>query len=201
MRGTPELHPVDRFRISRALAAWLAPAIMAAVASLASEPAQANDPAPLTTVGAVDLARYAGRWYELANYPNRFQRVCVRDTTAEYSLLADGRVRVVNRCRTADGVSEVDGVARRIGDGTDRLEVSFLPAALRWLPVGWGNYWVIGLAPDYRYAVIGEPSREYLWVLSRTPTLAADDWRAIEALLRERGYDPAKLVATPQDGR
>ena len=201
MRGTPELHPVDRSRISRALAAWLAPAIMVAVASLASEPAQANDPAPLTTVGAVDLARYAGRWYELANYPNRFQRVCVRDTTAEYSLLADGRVRVVNRCRTADGVSEVDGVARRIGDGTDRLEVSFLPAALRWLPVGWGNYWVIGLAPDYRYAVIGEPSREYLWVLSRTPTLAADDWRAIEALLRERGYDPAKLVATPQDGR
>jgi apolipoprotein D and lipocalin family protein len=76
--------------------------------------------------------------------------------------------------------------------------VSFLPAFLRWLPIGWGNYWVIGLAPDYRYAVVGEPSREYLWILSRTPALAEQDRKTIDELLRTQGYDPAKLVATPQ---
>ena len=72
---------------------------------------------------------------------------------------------------------------------------------MRWLPIGWGDYWVIGLAPDYRYAVVGEPSRKYLWVLARTPTLSAEDRRAIDTLLRERGYDPALLVATAQDPR
>ena len=95
-------------------------------------------------------------------------------------------LKVINRCSTARGVSTVDGIARRVGDRTDKLEVSFLPAALRWLPIGWGDYWVIGLAPDYRYAVVGEPSREYLWILSRTPTLATDDRRSIDAMLRER---------------
>jgi apolipoprotein D and lipocalin family protein len=164
--------------------------------------AQAQDgAAPLATVGQVDVARYVGLWYEIANYPNRFQRVCTGNTTAEYSLRDDGKLRVVNRCSTVSGVSDVEGIARRVGSATDRLKVSFLPAALRWLPIGWGDYWVIGLAPDYRYAVVGEPSREYLWILSRTPTLAADDRRAIDALLRELGYDPAKLVATPQDVR
>jgi len=164
--------------------------------------AQAQDgAAPLATVGQVDVARYVGQWYEIANYPNRFQGLCTGNTTAEYSLRDDGALRVVNRCSTASGVSAVEGIARRVGSASDKLEVSFLPAVLRWLPIGWGDYWVIGLAPDYRYAVVGEPSREYLWILSRTPTLSADDRRAIDALLRERGYDPAKLVSTPQDVR
>jgi len=157
--------------------------------------------APLTTVGSVDMARYAGRWYEIANYPNRFQRMCAGNTTAEYAPRDDGTLKVINRCSTASGVSEVEGVARRVGDATDKLQVSFLPAFLRWLPIGWGNYWVIGLAPDYRYAVVGEPSREYLWILSRTPALAEQDRKMIDELLRAQGYDPAKLVATPQGAR
>jgi apolipoprotein D and lipocalin family protein len=157
--------------------------------------------APLTTVGSVDMARYAGRWYEIANYPNRFQRMCAGNTTAEYAPRDDGTLKVINRCSTASGVSEVEGVARRVGDATDKLQVSFLPAFLRWLPIGWGNYWVIGLAPDYRYAVVGEPSREYLWILARTPALAEQDRKAIDELLRAHGYDPTKLVATPQGAR
>ena len=175
--------------------AFLALAFGAVAASFAREATS------LTTVGSVDTARYAGHWYEIANYPNRFQRMCAGNTTAEYAPRDDGTLKVINRCSTASGVSEVEGVARRVGDATDKLQVSFLPAFLRWLPIGWGNYWVIGLAPDYRYAVVGEPSRKYLWVLSRTPTLSAEDRRAIDALLRERGYDPALLVATAQDPR
>ena len=154
---------------------------------------------PLETVGTVDLTRYAGEWFEIAKYPNRFQRQCIADTTATYRLLGDGNVGVVNRCRTARGMDEADGIARPLEGRTDRLEVSFLPAALRWLPVGWGNYWIIELAPDYRYAVVGEPSRDYLWVLARTRTLSAEDRRAIEARLPAHGYDPKRLVDSPQE--
>jgi apolipoprotein D and lipocalin family protein len=180
-------------------ASRLSLAIAAAMAATVSN-ASAAEP-PLATVGSIDLARYAGLWYEIANFPNRFQKICVRNTTAEYTVQDDGNVRVVNRCATASGTSSVDGLARRVDGSTDKLEVSFLPAVLRWLPIGWGDYWVIGLAPDYRYAVVGEPSRKYLWVLSRTSTLSAEDRGAIDALLRERGYDPARLVVTAQDPR
>ena len=166
---------------------------------LAIATASAAGSEPLATVGSIDLSRYAGRWYEVAKYPNRFQDECVGQATATYALRDDGKVAVVNQCRTRDGFDQVDGVARRVGDRTDRLEVSFLPAALRWLPVGWGDYWVIELAPDYRYAVVGEPSRKYLWVLSRTPTLPADDRRAIHARLPAHGYDPARLVESPPE--
>lgn len=152
---------------------------------------------PLATVGSVDLARYAGQWHEVAKFPNRFQQQCIGDTTATYALRDDGKVSVVNRCRTRDGHEEVSGVARPVDGRTDRLQVSFLPAALRWLPIGWGDYWVIELAPDYRYAVVGEPSRQYLWVLSRTPALAPEDRLAIEARLPAHGYDPARLVDSP----
>ena len=152
---------------------------------------------PLATVGSVDQARYAGQWHEVAKFPNRFQQQCIGDTTATYALRDDGKVSVVNRCRTRDGHEEVSGVARPVDGRTDRLQVSFLPAALRWLPIGWGDYWVIELAPDYRYAVVGEPSRQYLWVLSRTPALAPEDRLAIEARLPAHGYDPARLVDSP----
>jgi apolipoprotein D and lipocalin family protein len=154
---------------------------------------------PLATVGAVDLSRYAGQWFEVAKYPNRFQRQCIADTTATYRVLDDGNVGVVNRCRTVEGVDEANGLARRLDGRTDRLEVSFLPAALRWLPIGWGNYWIIELAPDYRYVVVGEPSREYLWVLARTRTLSTEDRRAIESRLPQHGYDPKRLVDSPQE--
>ena len=154
---------------------------------------------PLQSVGTVDLVRYAGRWYEIAKYPNRFQRQCIADTVATYAVRDDGSVDVVNRCRTEDGVDEASGLARPVDGRTDRLEVSFLPAVLRWLPLGWGAYWIIELAPDYRYAVIGEPGREYLWVLARTRTLAAEDRRAIEARLPAHGYDPARLVNSRQE--
>jgi apolipoprotein D and lipocalin family protein len=163
---------------------------------------QASEPvAPLATVGSVDTPRYLGRWYEIARYPNRFQRACVGDTTAEYAARGDGTIAVVNRCATATGLDETAGLARPVDGRSDRLQVSFLPAALRWLPLGWGNYWVIGLAPDYRYAVVGEPTREYLWILARTPTLAAEDRRSIDALLRAQGYDPSRLVDTVQGAR
>jgi apolipoprotein D and lipocalin family protein len=172
-------------------------ALLSALLIVLAASARAGE--PLATVGEVDLGRYAGRWYEVAKYPNRFQSQCVADTTATYRLLDDGTVGVVNRCRTANGFDEAHGVARRLGGRSDRLEVSFLPAVLRWLPIGWGDYWIIELAPDYRYVVVGEPSRKYLWILARSRALSQEDRRVIEARLAAHGYDPARLVESPQE--
>ena len=184
----------------------LVTASLLAVTALGS--AQATE--ALSTVPAVDLKRYQGRWYQIAYYPNVFQRQCVGNTTADYRLLMTGQVEVTNRCSTADGgVSQVIGAARLkppkffgvpVAKGTDsaKLEVRFAPSFLAWLNAVWAPYWVIQLPEDYRYAVVGEPSREFLWILSRTPTLAASDRAAIEARLVEQGYDVGKLKEEPQ---
>jgi apolipoprotein D and lipocalin family protein len=178
---------------------------MALLAALTAGPAWAADPQPLQSLPELKVPPYMGRWYQVALYPNSFQRQCVSDTTAEYSQLPDGTVEVGNRCRLADGrLDEAIGRARPTGQLVGdrlvpaRLEVSFLPAWLRWLPIGWGKYWVIQLADDGRYAVVGEPSRQYLWVLSRTQRLAPADESAIRSRLAEQGYDLQRLQPHPQ---
>jgi apolipoprotein D and lipocalin family protein len=156
---------------------------------------QAAEPAPLQSLPALDVAGYMGTWYQVALFPNWFQRQCVSDTSATYSSRPDGSVNVLNRCRLADGRwDEAQGLARPVGalaPGTlspARLEVSFLPSFLRWMPVGWGSYWVIQRPEDGRYAVISEPSRKYLWVLSRQPRLSAEDEVAIRTQLQAQGF-------------
>lgn len=157
--------------------------------------------APLESVPTLDVARYMGRWYEVANYPNRFQKDCARDTTAIYRQLDAEQIEVTNQC--VDAAGKQDGVVglARSADAPARLKVRFAPAWLSWLPWVWGDYWVIELADDYRYAVVGTPSRDYLWILSRTPTLAPADEQTILAQLPKHGYDAAKLVRTPQTAR
>jgi apolipoprotein D and lipocalin family protein len=155
------------------------------------------EPAPLATVPAVDLDRYTGRWYEIAKIPNRFQRQCVSDTSANYARNADGTIAVVNRCRTTDGrFDEAHAIARVADPRTNaKLQVSFF-SLLGWRPI-WGDYWVLALGPDYEYAVVGEPGRQYGWILARTPTLPAVTREAINNQLRARGYDPALFENSP----
>ena len=163
----------------------------------------------LTTIPALDVPRYMGTWYEIAKLPNWFQKKCARDTSAQYSLQPDGRVQVINRCRTDSGdLSEAIGAARQIGPATSpKLEVRFAPAWLSFLPAVWGNYWVIDLDDKYQLAAVGEPQREYLWVLSRTPQVEPQAYAALLARLSGKGFDVHKLertlqtpaVATPAD--
>jgi apolipoprotein D and lipocalin family protein len=162
-----------------------------ASASLATSGASA----PLRPIASLDLTRYMGRWYELARYPNRFQRQCTGAATADYTLLPAGSVRVVNRCPQGDAkVDEAVGEARRVGaEGSATLQVRFAPAWLSFLPQVWGNYWVVELDPAYRLAVVSEPRREYLWVLSREPDLPEAEWTALTARLQALGFDPARL--------
>ncbi len=180
--------------------------LLMSIATLALPPsaAFANEPTPppaLQSLPGLDVPAYMGTWYQVALFPNRFQRQCVSDTTATYRRRADGAVDVTNRCRRANGNwDEAAGLARPTGviEGhlltPARLEVSFLPAALRWLPVGWGRYWVIQLADDGRYAVVSEPTREYLWVLSRQPILTAADESAIRSKLLTQGFSDLRRL-------
>jgi apolipoprotein D and lipocalin family protein len=155
----------------------------------------AGVPAALQALPTLDVPPYMGIWYQVAWFPNRFQKQCVSDTSATYRQLPDGRIEVLNRCRKADGsFDEALGQARPVGTLTGtrlapaQLQVSFLPGWLRWLPVGWGRYWVIQLADDGHYAVISEPTREYLWVLSRRPELSPADETAIRSALARQGF-------------
>jgi len=149
-----------------------------------------GEPAPVQSAGTIDLARYAGKWYEIAAFPMFFQRQCVGDTTAEYTLRPDGEIAVRNRCRTESGFDEANGTAWAVeGAVNSQLKVSFF----------WpfrSDYWVIGLDPDYRWAVVGNPNRKYLWVLSRTPVLPKEHLdRALQAATKQ-GYDLAQLRYT-----
>ncbi|MFG6431769.1 lipocalin family protein [Roseateles sp. LYH14W] len=165
--------------------------LLAAAALGAAPPAVAESP-PLPTVASVDLARYAGAWYEIALLPNRFQKQCVADTQARYRL--DGeRVEVFNRCRMADGrVDDIKGHAKVVdGSGNAKLRVTFF-----W-PF-YGDYWVLALDPDYRQVLVGAPNRKYAWVLARTPQL---DDSALEALLDRAaalGFEKTSFKRTPQ---
>jgi len=155
--------------------------------------------APLPTQDWVDLARYAGRWYEIARLPNRFQDQCAGDVAATYTLRPDGRVTVLNECRRRDGqTARAEGVARRADDRgpASRLKVRFAPAWLSFLPFVWGDYWIVELDPGYRHAVVGDPSRKYLWVLSRSPEMDAATYESLAATAGRLGFDTPRLVRT-----
>jgi apolipoprotein D and lipocalin family protein len=155
---------------------------------------------PPATQDWVDLARYAGRWYEIARLPNRFQERCAGDVAATYTLRADGRVTVLNECRKSDGsIAHAEGVARRAEEAgpASRLKVRFAPAWLSFLPLVWGDYWILELDPDYRHALVGDPSRKYLWILSRTPELDDAEYASLVAAAARKGFDVGGLRRTP----
>lgn len=161
-----------------------------------------NRAAPVTPIPSLDVPRYMGTWYEIAKYPNRFQKQCAGYTTAHYSLEPDKTVQVVNRCRRADGTQdEAVATARQVGGPTaPTLKVRFAPAWLSFLPMVWGNYWVIDLDPDYQLAAVSEPGRDYLWILARTPTVSRQALGALLDRLERQGFDLSKLEMTKQAG-
>ncbi len=173
-------------------AAWL---IAPAVSSRANPhpPQPAVGAPPLAPVSRVDLNRYAGLWHEIARLPNRFQRQCARDSLALYTLRSDGGIAVLNQCFKRNGaVDQARGVARVIDPVSQaRLRVS-LVSFLGWRPF-WGDYWIIGLDPDYRWAIVGEPRRRFGWILSRSRSLDPISLERIEAILESNGYTPSQF--------
>lgn len=148
----------------------------------------------LQTVLYVDLSKYAGKWYEIASYPQRFQKGC-HCTTAEYTLSEKGYVIVENRCNK-DSVtgkqSYIKGKAFVVeNSGNAKLKVQFF----------WpfrAKYWIIDLASDYSYAVVSHPNRKYLWILSRSSKMEDSVYQQIISRLKAKGFDLSKLQKTEQ---
>lgn len=150
---------------------------------------------PVSSVPEMDISRYAGQWYEIAHLPMSFQDKCAGDITAAYTLREDELIGVRNACRTADGETSVaEGVARQVKGHPGRLEVRFAPDWLSWMPFLWADYWVIDLDPGYTWAVIGEPGREYFWILSREPAMDRTLFEQIKARAVAMGYDLGPLI-------
>ena len=155
---------------------------------------------PLETVTSVDLTRYSGTWYEIARLPMWFQRDCVA-SQAIYTLLENGKIGVKNQCLTTSGdQKQAQGVATVVGENTNaKLYVVFDNWAAK-LFSGWGsaptegNYWILYLDLDYRTALVGTPDRDYLWILSRTPTLDKAIYEKLVSLGKQKGYLTANLI-------
>lgn len=150
---------------------------------------------PLAVVDKVDIEKYAGLWYEIASYPTRFQKNCF-STTAEYTLSPKGFVIVENKCRkdSVNGPNAgIKGKAFVVKNSNNaKLKVQFF----------WpfrGSYWIIGLAPDYSWAVVSHPNRKYLWILSRTKTLDNTTYNSIIELIKEKGLQPELLKKTEHE--
>lgn len=125
----------------------------------------------LATAPRIELDKYLGLWYEIARKPMYFQEKCSKDVTARYTINEYGNVAVDNRC-----IDQQGNELRALGEGfvmnqpyNSKIKVSFLPEAVRWMPFGRGDYWILKIDPHYQMALVGEPKRKYLWVLSRTP--------------------------------
>ena len=181
------IQPTSRWLITALCCSLLAWVPLASVQAQSSE----TSPAPLESIAALDVPRYMGTWYEVAKYPNWFQKRCVANTSATYTIQPNGMLQVLNRCQKEDGsMSEALGAAKQVGDATSpKLEVRFAPAWLSFLPFVWGNYWVIDLDPQYQLAAVSEPSRKYLWILSRSKTVEPKAYEALLQRLKQQGFN------------
>lgn len=158
--------------------------------------------AAVSSVDALQLDRYLGLWFEIGRLPLRFEDEGARDVTAEYSLQDDGTVKVDNRCLNEDGEpTQALGQAAPDGQHAGRLGVTFLPAALRWLPFTRADYWVLKLDPEYRYALVGTPDRKHLWLLARQPRVDPATETEYLAEARRQGFDLEQWIRPEQSGQ
>ena len=171
------------------------PAVCALFACACSATSSAGKD-PLKLAERVNLERYSGKWFEIARFPQWFQKDCA-SATAEYSQLPGGRIRVVNTCIRQDGTRRsVTGSAEPVDAAANRLRVRFSDSlAARLIPVPKkGNYWIIHVSPDYRQAIVGTPDRESLWFLSRSPEIPNETFARLKEIARAQGFDTSRLV-------
>jgi len=147
----------------------------------------------LKTVQSVDIEKYKGTWYEIARFEHFFERGC-KNVTATYEIKDDGDLKVINRCTNIEDneKKEAFGVAYATDDTNSKLKVSFFRPF-------YGDYYIIDLADDYSYALVGSPSRDLLWILSRTKTMDDKVKKSILNKLPELGFDKSKFIWTIQE--
>ena len=152
------------------------------------------------TVSSVDLNQYKGKWFEIAKFPNRFQKKCASNTTANYSLKENGRIEVLNQCTKENGeITKAIGEAKVADKTTNaKLKVRFAPGFISFLPFVWGDYWILDLDKDYQNVLVGSPDRNYLWILSRTPKMDDVAYQKLVETAKTQGFDINKLEKTVQ---
>lgn len=156
-------------------------------------------PEPFPTVEKVELDRYLGVWYEIIRKPMFFEKQCDRDIKATYTLNENGNVDVENSCYSQDGKFK-QSVGEAFVDNppfNTKLKVSFLPEVIRWVPIARGDYWILKLDEHYQVVLVGEPSRKYMWLLSRTPHLSQEVINEYLNYAKALGYD-IKDIIQPQ---
>ncbi len=147
--------------------------------------------APLDTAPNVDLNQFQGKWYEVAHLPRPTQKDCI-GTTATYTMQQNGQLSFTHECTLTDGTYHGATAIAKVTDAHDpaRMQVDFGGVM--------GDYWILEVAPDYRYAVVGHPSRDYLWILSRSPTMEPADLQAVVDHAHAKDFDTSKLEYTRQ---
>lgn len=177
------------------------PALLIFTFSASAQKKNSDNMPELQTVSSVNVQRYAGKWYEIARYPNKFQRKCVGNTTATYAAKADGTISVVNQCVLKDGaLGKAEGEAKIVDTASNaKFETSFAPRYKSFLTSDWDNYWIVDLDENYQYAAVADPKRENLWILSRTPEMKDAVYQNILRRVEKLGFAPGKLTKTPQN--
>lgn len=148
---------------------------------------------PLPTENKVDINKYLGTWYEIARFEHFFEKGC-KNVTANYSLLEDEQIRVINRCTKIEDndKKEAKGIAYAVDNTNSKLKVSFFRPF-------YGDYWIIDLDEDYKNVLVGSPSREYLWILSRTKTIDEKTKQKLIDVASKNGFDTSMFIWTIQD--
>ncbi|TCM67776.1 apolipoprotein D and lipocalin family protein [Acinetobacter calcoaceticus] len=154
---------------------------------------------PLKTVDKVELDQYLGVWYEIARKPNSLENQCVRDVSFSYTLSEYGNMLIEQRC-----YDQQDQLVQNFGEAYasnapwyNKFRVSYLPDGIRWLPIGKNQYWILKLDQDYKMALIGDPERQYLWLLSREPHPDAQSIKAYLDYAQAQGYQLNNLIYSP----
>ena len=151
----------------------------------------------IETVENLNIGKYLGVWHQIALIPNYFQKDCVDDTQAEYQVLSDDSITILNSCLLLDGERLVAaGVGRATGEPRNfaRLKVSFAPKWLAWIPFVWGDYWILSIDDQYSSVLIGSPDRRYLWILSRQKFIQKESFADYLEKAKENGFDTSLLV-------
>lgn len=187
--------------MKKIISATILPVLLVCSTFVAAQKKDADNKTELRTVSSVDMKRYTGKWFEIARYPNKFQKNCVGNTTTTYATKTDGKIAVINQCIMKDGAIGNAAGEATITDAASnaKLEVNFSPKFKSFLSADWNDYWIVDLDENYQYAAVADPKRENLWILSRTPEMKDAVYQNILRHVEKLGFNPGKLAKTPQN--